>query len=895
MALIQCLRLSFFLCLLSMAGTGSLCAQAPAQSSSPVSSGLSAGENLIKNPSFENPPGSYWWCQKNWPKPVNQVEFTLDPDNPHSGSYSQRISLIHVNSTPNLQFATPVLPVRPGMSLQFRCWARGLPNTKPIQVIFRKSAYPYTIYFQADIGLTKDWTESVFNLTLPPNTDPKDTILFFQLMEENTFWLDDISLTELPSEEGGAPLVGNQLKNGSFEVGRDHWYATFREAAPDQVNRAYEGNAHANLVAQPEENAPNGRNVLAYQVFPGCVASLTSAYFHLRYGHPASIGFWFKSSAVNRPFYVRLGQGKFPNQTIEGQAFTPANAGWNFYHMVATPKASTTGTSYLEFSTSNPGKYELDGVNVVEGETSNPVFPSDRTDAGWISPEGTPPGNLFHLGDTISFPLSIAAPPGQPDEKVALRMVDYRDHEIKSWNLLVPLDAQGYGQTAVSLPSDRLGGFKVSAYASKDAPSGTPDADLLYSVLPRLKPLSEAGDSYFGSHLYLTPYNLAVAEQLGVRWLRLNPPVSTDWAVIEQQKGKFDFYTGGVARAHALGFHILGLIFTTPRFYADAPPKNATNPDWHASFYPPADWDAWRNYVQKTTTAFAPYVQAWEIWNEPNGQFMQVKPNEDRAADYVKIAQQTRKAVEDEGLNVLLVGNAAGSLDGAFTWQELALGGGKEVDAISFHLYNETSGPDEKRPPLADQLAKVRSYQNRSGQTPEIWNTEGGIWLFGGRSWMDSEEIPSSVSTSVADATNSTARSLIGNKALGVQRQFYYQTYAEPSGRIVYRDECAGMIDVNGVPNPAGAAYAAAVYFLEDATAIGLDVRAAGAGHVTVAKFKGPQGLVTVVWSRDSINLSQIPDLDWKKASAFDLMGNPITLTADTTITLDPIYMENKD
>jgi hypothetical protein len=160
---------------------------------------------------------------------------------------------------------------------------------------------------------------------------------------------------------------------------------------------------------------------------------------------------------------------------------------------------------------------------------------------------------------------------------------------------------------------------------------------------------------------------------------------------------------------------------------------------------------------------------------------------------------------------------------------------------------------------------------------------------------MDSEEIPSSVSTSVADATNSTARSLIGNKALGVQRQFYYQTYAEPSGRIVYRDECAGMIDVNGVPNPAGAAYAAAVYFLEDATAIGLDVRAAGAGHVTVAKFKGPQGLVTVVWSRDSINLSQIPDLDWKKASAFDLMGNPITLTADTTITLDPIYMENKD
>jgi hypothetical protein len=64
---------------------------------------------------------------------------------------------------------------------------------------------------------------------------------------------------------------------------------------------------------------------------------------------------------------------------------------------------------------------------------------------------------------------------------------------------------------------------------------------------------------------------------------------------------------------------------------------------------------------------------------------------------------------------------------------------------------------------------------------------------------------------------------------------------------------------------------------------------------VTVASFTSAKGPVTVIWSRDGTTLAQVPGLNWQKASGFDIMGNPISLTADTKVTLDPIYLVGGD
>ena len=145
---------------------------------------------------------------------------------------------------------------------------------------------------------------------------------------------------------------------------------------------------------------------------------------------------------------------------------------------------------------------------------------------------------------------------------------------------------------------------------------------------------------------------------------------------------------------------------------------------WYDS-YPPKDWDAWRNYVQKTTTAFGPYISNWEIWNEPDGAFLEVPPGENKAQVYVKILSETRQALQDGGIHAFLVGNAVAHLEGPFTWDELALGGSKEMDAISFHVYCEDSGPEEKQPPLADQLARLRKFPQSLRYRPRALGYRG--------------------------------------------------------------------------------------------------------------------------------------------------------------------------
>ena len=142
---------------------------------------------------FEAPAASYGWVQNNWPKPANRVDFKLDRTNPHSGAFSQRISLLQVASVADLQLESCILALQPRTPLQLRFWTRGLPNTRPITVQLRVKNAPYTVYFQAEVSLTGNWSESVFNVTLPDKANTKNIVLLFDLHEVNTYWLDDVT------------------------------------------------------------------------------------------------------------------------------------------------------------------------------------------------------------------------------------------------------------------------------------------------------------------------------------------------------------------------------------------------------------------------------------------------------------------------------------------------------------------------------------------------------------------------------------------------------------------------------------------------------------------------------------------------------------------------------
>ena len=844
-------------------------------------------ENLIKNPSFENPSDKYIWIQNNWAR--NDVEFALDPVNPHSGKYSQRITLKKTTGgRPALELNYPKLPVTPGMCLRLAFWMRGPANSRPITVQIHKTTPPWTTYFSADVGLTDSWSQSTFNIVLPPNVDTKDTALAFTMQEENTYWVDDVSLTNLVIPEG-PPVAGNQVRNGSFEVGRDHWYAAYREI----------GNDHGffnltKLATEAASDAPQGRSALRWDIPQMMKSTLTSCYFPIRPNHPDTVSFWVKAPVPGASFKISLNQGKFPNVITAGsKEFKAVDANWHRYDFAVTPSPSGSGTYFLQMDVTRAGTYLIDAVSVIEGTTPPAAYPAPPAEIGWGASQDAPSGNLFYENDRISFPLLARAAPGVRAVLVRLRIVDFREHELIHWSTNVTLDSAGYGQTDVMLPSNRFGGFKVEAYLGADAPGALPEDELIYSVVVRLKPAGQVADSFFGAHCRLTPYNLDVADRLGVRWLRLNWPLTTKWMTVEPEKGHFDFYTDGVKYARSRGFHILGMFDTTPWFYADGDPALTRKSAPYDSFGP-KDWNAWRTYVQKTSEAYAPYIHDWEIWNEPDGGFLQVPPGKDKAAVYAKIVHETRAAVEDGHFDFNLVGGCEAHLVGPFTLKQLQLGAGGDVDTFSFHLYTEERSPDEAKPALADMLTQLRQFTNRSGKVPELWDTEGGMWVNEGRSWRASAEIPTSAGTNIADTTNATIRMIAGLKALGVKKFFYYGTGADPWGRICFRDECSGLIDIQGTPNPAGAAYAAAVCFLESADPVGLDVKDVGRSKVSLARFRAGDKAIAVLWSRTPAELGSIPDLDWTKASGYDLFGNPVDLSEKTAVTIDPIYFIRK-
>lgn len=866
-------------------------------STAPTTQASTSPQDLIVNGRFEQPLAVGKWDENNWAH--NEVEFARDPVNPHSGQVSERMTMKHAVGVPNVQLVYRNLAVQPNMGLQVRFWLRGTgTNIRPIVVQFQKGGAPFTSYFRTELAATADWQETVLNLTLPANIDPNDTCLIFTLGEENTIWIDDVSVLVLPQQQPGEPLVGNQVANGSFALGVDRWYATFRESGGlGTVLAAEENNVAAKLVAVETSDAPQGRRALSFEIYPQCRMYLTSAYFPLRYGHPASVGFWMKAEKRGKRVNVGLGQGRFPSVLWQRQTFTADSDQWKFYSFQAMPTPAPRGTYFLEFNVADAGKYLLDGVTACEGETPLNVSVATRTEMAFEPLPDGPVANIFNQLDDVAFRANVTAPPGQASQALAWRVVDVWDQEIGRGVTAITLDGKGFGQATVKLPGTRFGSFKCEAFAADKAPAdpaAMPLAEVIYHVLPKLKSPAESPDSFFGGHVNLSPYNLLIAQRAGFRWLRLHPPLITKWIIEETQKGHLVFDTAGVARAKQLGFTLLGNFDTTPAFYADAPPADAARSAWYAS-YPPADMDAWSNYVTQTAKAFGPYISHWELWNEPDGGFLRVRSGQDKAQVYLHLAQVTRPVLDAAEPGAQLIGPTLEGPGRPFGPEVLSQGAAKVFDAISFHFYGDNLDPAEQRPSLAAQLDGLQKAAIQGcGKPLPLWDTEGGIWLNQGNTWLKTTGVPATAATTVFDAAHTLVRTAVTLKAMGIARHFMYAAFATPSGRMIYRDECSGFIDVNGIPHAALGAHAAMVSLLDDAAPIGFSQVDVGPAKVSLAQFKKGNGTISAVWSRLPVKLAAIPGIDVAHVTAFDMMANPLEINAGTTAGISPVYLLGK-
>lgn len=843
----------------------------------------SSRNDLLAEGGFEAPHSHSSWYENNWDHCSLLVK--RDRTVRFEGNQSLHVRLPTADCV-NFQYVQPISGIQPGDQLGLHFAVKGTedPHAAPaVRAWLMHREPPYDMYFETQVRPGPDWSVHDVRLTLGKNVHPDRNAIMFVFDEPGEFWIDDVKLYQLPEQSPAPPLTGNQVKNGSFEVGRDRWYATFREAGGYRhAPAATEANIRADLFVEKTDNAPHGRNVMRFPVFQDCLAKVTSAYFPLRYGHPAIVSLYMKGTEPDLAVDVSLGHGRFyPAHHLDTKRFMLTTE-WKRYEFSIAPAPSTAGTYFIELQAFKPGTYWVDSVTVYERDFK----PSELHEAvvGWQPIDDRHPGNIFPEGEEIRFKLLGYDPTGSGSIQLRGHVMDAWDRSAETIRATIPLDETGHGATEVELPVLGYGSFKCELFQDGSEVTG-PAVEIIYHTPPTLRPLKQCSDSFFGGHCELTPYNLHVAELAGFRWLRLHPPLHTKWVVVEPQPYEFVFHTAGVERAASQGFQILGTFGTTPTFYSSAPPGKATGNVF--SNYAPTDWVAWKQYIRRTVEAYRPWIHSWENWNEPDGGFLQVRPDQDRVQIYMQILEATNQVLSELDFRVVHTGGAIASLHRPFMKSVLDAGGGRFMNRLSFHHYGDVFRPD-----LFARLQQIRGYAGEQGGPLEVWHTEGGRWLHNSPSWLKTSGIDNSGLVSIGEGAASLTRMIAMLKAAGIRKHFHYTSHTHPAGHTVYRHG-HNLADVNGIPHAQFGSHTAAVWLLEEAEGIHFGYRDISSGRngaqVAVAEFRRAGRPLYVIWSDRPVAAEAISELArTEEVRAFDMMGNGITPPAE--ITRDPVY-----
>ena len=860
-----------------------------------------ATENLIRNPGFEAADGSSHWHLNNWAK--LQAKFSVVTTRPHSGRHCLKMDLAELSKGANIQLMHSLNgKLKAGNNLKIGFWLRGHDNTPPVKITLNQYRAPWKTFFESPVQVTSSWKYYEFFVLLKDDMDFDAISLTLFLSTENTVWVDDFSAEIAPTRQGGVPLQGNQVLNHSFEVGREKWYFHVSPQgwapANQRVRLENQMPSHRAPAVVPITDAPHGDQALRMEVAEGTRGIVNSAYFDLRYGHQATLEFDVKTSHKWSQVYASVGTSGEPDRrTTFGQYFKNNGPGWHHHEFTFTPTPSLKNRYCFELFVDVAGEYLIDNVRVSEGDDPG-NRPLKRANIGWeltdakLS-EARIPGNLYAKGDLIR--LRVLAE-GTANVQLRETIVDVYDRVIGKNQFEISLKDNGKGERMVRLPTKKYGAFKyIVEYADASSTEGAIAMEWQYQVLPPLKPLHEVKDRFFGGHSPLTPMALEVSRKVGLRSLRMHPPLNTKWSVVEPQPNEWDFETSrkGLQKAREMGFDFLGSLDSTPEHRAAFPTSKPAKNWMHYGNHPPQDWSAYEEYVKRSVIAFKGLIDHWEVWNEPDNDFLAAPVIESihgksKEELYFRIVQHTQKVLDENNLHVNLVVGAVATLDNAFTHQIIDQNITQHGDVFSFHMYGGTLSPDRLK-----IVRRAQGKMNRKGNPATVWHSEGAYFPTIA-TWLRTPRIPEAQPEIAGHMVNKTVIRLVELKAAGVQRSYHYPApFHHSTGRKIYDNRWSCGWDCAGNPLPIWAGHAACVRVLEGARPDGKYVTEHQVKGVTVhvARFLKGKMTIRVVWASSDIRLSQTGSLGLRAKLAFDVMSNPIKLTPETVISESPLYL----
>ncbi|NIL75840.1 cellulase family glycosylhydrolase [Rhodococcus sp. B10] len=246
------------------------------------------------------------------------------------------------------------------------------------------------------------------------------------------------------------------------------------------------------------------------------------------------------------------------------------------------------------------------------------------------------------------------------------------------------------------------------------------------AVTPTTVGVSDNGALLWSSDAELNT-TLSILDAAGIKSMRVSIP----WANVEPAQNQLVWTAVDrvVNAVNARGISMLGIIAYTPT-WATSPPGQALN-------YRPASPALFGQFAGKVADRYKGKIEAYEIWNEPNGA-MFYGPSPD-AAGYTDLLKAAYPAIKGADPSATVVGGVLGAVVDnhgmqnpvTFTRQMYAAGAAGKFDALSFHPYQYTmkfaDGTYVDDSPVR-QVMDIRALMVANGDGgKKIWATEYGV------------------------------------------------------------------------------------------------------------------------------------------------------------------------
>jgi len=808
-----------------------------------------------------------------------RVSYALDGNNAHGGQFCQRVEIKQVGAAAQL---VQTARVQKGHVYRFAIWLRSASSAQ-LNLSIRQGGAPYQTFGETGAALSPEWKR--FSILGAADQDA-DVFLMLRATSPLTYWADDASFEDLTGAVSDAPpRTGDLLGGASFEAGVPFGWNARVEGDPETVWR------DLHLLSVRAADAPEGASIGQFPIAANEGGSISLPVVPLRFGVPHTFSIWMRASSDNTPVSMELDGSTLHSYPVAGKK-------WQRFTWTFSPPLLDSYRMRLVFS-AQPDAGErtifLDGAQLNEGTT--PLAEKDPRSALEMTLDTQRPGHIFFPGEKALAQVHIA--PAPPVGAVISLSVEDVNGKIIALPSQPALSGIFYGlgnlgkrgvipSSSIPLPFEQKQGiWKLRAQVRSQAGQNlSAPVEMVWMRLPRPKELANPADSFFGVHIPFSPSYIQVARDLGLRWVRLHDAsMIGKWPVAEPQAGHFEFYDKEVDAAHAAGLQILGMFDGAPARVSTKPREGGYWGIWNIPDKPDA-LPQWRNYVATLAGHYRGRIDAWEVWNEPWGQWWisSGNPNATPAlyAQLLEIANEEAHRVNPQSI-VLGVDTYGGSEDN-WTKPVLARSGTKSFDALSFHDYADAlAGGQPTRE--TKQANVLRDLQRAEGDVKPLWNTEGGPGTIGSFYAPKTGGLPFSgqatymvrydVSSMAAGVKHFFVYSIASGTAMGDPNFHALEHDFAPRPLLAARAVLASLVDGRGTPTLLNMSPDVTCYVFKPA-----------------ANERGGRE-VRVLWSQypDKSAALTIP----RGFVALDVWGNPIGAAGNrVTVSAEPIYLRAK-